>query len=140
MKKSAKCSISRRARSSASGELPKPGCAARSSPENTMLPASERWARIKEVFDAAADLPPSDRALLLSQECDGDDALRREVQALLDSDAQTDGFIEQPVLEIPRDLFPPAPEEESVVGREFGAYRVVREIGRGGLGTVYLAA
>ena len=65
--------------------------------------------------------------------------LRREVESLLESDSQTDGFIEQPVLEIPRDLFPEAPEE-SLVGRQFGAYQIIREIGRGGLGAVYLAA
>jgi len=105
-----------------------------------MPPASERWARVKKLFEAAADLAPNERASLLSDECDGDDALRREVESLLESDSQTDGFIEQPVLDIPRDLFPEAPEEESLVGRKFGAYQIIREIGRGGLGAVYLAA
>jgi serine/threonine protein kinase len=104
-----------------------------------MPPASERWARVKELFEAAADLAPNDRATLLSKECDGDAALRREVESLLDSDAHTDGFIEQPVLEMPRDLFP-EPPEESLAGRQFGAYQIIREIGRGGLGAVYLAA
>jgi serine/threonine protein kinase len=104
-----------------------------------MPQASERWARVKELFEAAADLAPNERASLLSDECDGDDALRREVESLLNSDAQTDGFIEQPVLEIPRDLFSEA-TEESFVGRHFGAYQIIREIGRGGLGAVYLAA
>ena len=104
-----------------------------------MPPASERWARVKELFEAAADLAPNERATLLNKECDGDTALRREVESLLDSDAQTGGFIEQPVLEMPRDLFPDPPEE-SLVGRQFGAYQIIREIGRGGLGAVYLAA
>ncbi len=104
-----------------------------------MPPASERWARVKELFEAAADLTPNERAALLNNECDGDDALRREVESLLDSDARTDDFIEQPVLDIPRDLFPEAPEE-SLAGRQLGAYQIIREIGRGGLGAVYLAA
>ncbi|MDP9004661.1 MAG: serine/threonine-protein kinase [Verrucomicrobiota bacterium] len=104
-----------------------------------MPPASERWARVKELFEAAADLSPNARGALLKRECDGDDALRREVESLLDSDAQTDAFIELPVLEMPRDLFP-EPTEESLAGRQFGAYQVIREIGRGGLGAVYLAA
>ena len=104
-----------------------------------MPPASERWARVKELFEAAADLSLNDRATLLNEKCDGDDALRRDVESLLDSDAQTDGFIEQPALEMPWDLFPEAPEE-SLAGRQFGAYQIIREIGRGGLGAVYLAA
>jgi eukaryotic-like serine/threonine-protein kinase len=105
-----------------------------------MPPASERWARVKKLFEAAADLAPNERASLLSDECDGDTALRREVESLLDSDSQADGFIEQPAFEVPRDLFPEAPEEESLAGRQFGAYQIIREIGRGGLGAVYLAA
>jgi serine/threonine-protein kinase len=104
-----------------------------------MPPAGERWARVKELFEAAADLAPNERATLLNNECDGDTALRREVESLLESDSQADGFIEQPVLDLPRDLFPEAPEE-SLVGRQFGAYQIIREIGRGGLGAVYLAA
>jgi serine/threonine protein kinase/tetratricopeptide (TPR) repeat protein len=105
-----------------------------------MMPhASERWARVKQLFEAAADLAPNERASLLNDECDGDDALRHEVESLLESDSQTDGFIEQPVLEIPRNLFPEAPNE-SLTGRQFGAYQIIREIGRGGLGAVYLAA
>ena len=104
-----------------------------------MQSANERWARVKELFEAAADLAPNDRAALLNKECDGDDLLRREVESLLESDSQTDGFIEEPVLEMPRDLFPEV-SEESLVGRQFGAYQIIREIGRGGLGAVYLAA
>lgn len=103
-----------------------------------MRPAGEQWNRVKELFDAAVDLAPNERAALLSNECGGDDALRREIESLLDSDNQTDGFIEKPAFEIPRDLFPEA--EESLAGRQFGAYQVLREIGRGGLGAVYLAA
>lgn len=104
-----------------------------------MRPAGERWNRVKELFEAAVDLALNERATLLNKECDGDEALRREVESLLESDSQTDGFIEEPVLEMPRDLFADAPEE-SLVGRQFGAYQIIREIGRGGLGSVYLAA
>jgi serine/threonine protein kinase len=105
-----------------------------------MPPAGKRWARIKELFEAATDLAPHERATLLNNECDGDTALRREVESLLESDSQTDEFIEQPAFEMPRDLFPESPPEESLAGRQFGAYQIIREIGRGGLGAVYLAA
>ena len=104
-----------------------------------MRPAGERWARVKELFEAAVDLDPNERTALLDKECGGDEALRGEIESLLKSDERTDGFIEQPAFEIPRDLFPNN-VEEPVVGRQFGAYQVIREIGRGGLGAVYLAA
>lgn len=104
-----------------------------------MQPAAERWARVKELFEAAADLDPSQRAALLEKECGGDKALRSEIESLLKSDEQTCDFIEQPAFAIPRDLFPEN-GEEPFAGRQFGAYEVIREIGRGGLGAVYLAA
>ena len=104
-----------------------------------MRPAGERWARVKELFEAAVDLDPNQRTALLEKECGGDEALRAEIESLLKSDEQTGDFIEQPAFAIPRDLFPDN-AEEPFVGRQFGAYQVIREIGRGGLGAVYLAA
>jgi serine/threonine protein kinase len=104
-----------------------------------MRPAGERWARVKELFEAAVDLDPNQRTALLDKECGGDEALRGEIESLLKSDEGTDAFIEQPAFAIPHDLFPDD-VEKPFVGRQFGAYQVIREIGRGGLGAVYLAA
>src|SRR3984893_10052542 len=104
-----------------------------------MRPAGERWVRIKELFEAAVDLDPNQRTALLDKECGGDEALRGEIESLLKSDERTEGFIEQPAFAIPHDLFPDN-VEESFAGRQFGAYQIIREIGRGGLGAVYLAA
>jgi serine/threonine protein kinase len=102
-----------------------------------MRPAGERWVRIKELFEAAVHLDPNQRTALLDEECGGDETLRREIESLLKSDERTEDFIERPAFEIPRNLFT---EEEPFAGRQFGAYQVIREIGRGGLGAVYLAA
>lgn len=104
-----------------------------------MAPDATRWERVKELFEAAVDLAPPERANLLNNECDGDDELRHEIESLLASDNETEDFIERPVLEIPRDLFP-EPTEETLAGRQIGAYKIICEIGRGGLGSVYLAA
>ncbi|MEP6955935.1 MAG: serine/threonine-protein kinase, partial [Chthoniobacterales bacterium] len=103
-----------------------------------MTPAAERYARIQELFDATADLSSDERTALLHRECGSDEALRGEVESLLDSDAQSDSFGEQLPFEIPADLFAEPPEEQ-VAGRRFGQYEVACEIGRGGLGAVYLA-
>ena len=101
-----------------------------------MPTSAETWQRVKEVFDAAVELPPSDRAAFLDRVCARDVALRAEVESLLESDERADSFIETPAASIPRDLLP----EDQFAGRTFGAYRIIREIGRGGLGAVYLAA
>ncbi len=98
----------------------------------------ERYARIQELFEAVADLPPNEHAAFLDQSCREDELLRREVESLLAADADPDSFVERPVFSLPADLFDQAPEED-FAGRHFGSYEVIREIGRGGLGAVYLA-
>ncbi|MBA3272707.1 MAG: protein kinase, partial [Chthoniobacterales bacterium] len=103
-----------------------------------MTPGAERYARVQQLFDAAADLPPSARTAFLDAECGDDASIRHEVESLLDSDACSDSFGEEPVFEVPRDLFNEAVEDH-VAGQHFGPYEVIREIGRGGLGAVYLA-
>ena len=102
-----------------------------------MTPAAERYARAQELFEAALDLPHDQRQALLHDRCNGDEALRSEVEALLAADAQTDSLDGQPFA-IPEDVFDDESEEQ-FAGRHFGPYEIVREIGRGGLGSVYLA-
>ncbi len=104
-----------------------------------MTPAAARYSRIRELFNAAADLGPDERAALLEVQCLGDEALRREVELLLASDSHSDTFGEHPVFAIPKNLVSGNDEEEPT-GRIFGAYQIIRQIGRGGLGAVYLAA
>ena len=104
-----------------------------------MTPAAERYTRIQELFDAVVELPPDERTVALEKQCGDDAALRQEVEALLAADAETTSFGEQPAFVIPENLFPEQNKEE-FAGRRFGVYQVIREIGRGGLGAVYLAA
>jgi serine/threonine-protein kinase len=104
-----------------------------------MSDASKRYARVNELFQAAVDLPAAERATLLEHKCAGDDSLRREVESFLAADAQSDDFIEEPILSFPANLLIEE-DEGSFLGREIGPYRITREIGRGGLGAVYLAA
>jgi serine/threonine protein kinase len=105
-----------------------------------MPPSAEAWERAQELFNDAVELPPQERKAMLERECAGDETLRREVESLLASDEQANSFIENPASAIPRQLLTETHDEEEFAGRQFGAYRVIREIGRGGLGAVYLAA
>ncbi|MDQ3627077.1 MAG: serine/threonine-protein kinase [Verrucomicrobiota bacterium] len=97
---------------------------------------SERWERVAELFDAAVTLAKPERTKFLEQECADDPELRAEIESLLAADEEDSEFMEDSPLEVPRELFAEMTTELS--GEKFGAYRIIREIGRGGLGTVYL--
>jgi serine/threonine-protein kinase len=102
--------------------------------------SADRWASVAELFDALVDLPPSQRATALDARCMGDAELRAEVEALLASSERADGFMQASAHDYMASLLqsddvlvePPAPDR-------VGPFRIVREIGRGGMGTVYLA-
>jgi serine/threonine-protein kinase len=95
---------------------------------------SARWERLQEVFERAAALPEERRAAYLDGACAGDEALRREVSALLAAESTEYALgIERLVNDGPGTVRDP------VIGIRLGPWRAVREIGRGGMGTVYLA-
>jgi Tol biopolymer transport system component len=102
------------------------------------------WQRVAALFDEASVLPPSERAGFLDRACAGAGELRAEVEALLAADAQAAGFLAGPADPTGRLLAAAVLErgEEAAAeraGERLGAHRLVREIGRGGMGTVYLA-
>ena len=91
----------------------------------------DRWKRIEEVFQAAADLAGSEREAYLAQTCGGDAELLAEVQDLLKSDDEAQGFIERQVEDGVMSL---ETVEMSTKERRAGPYRLTRELGRGGIG------
>lgn len=101
----------------------------------------ERWRRIEELLNSALDHRPNERAALLERACDGDAYLRREVESLLAHDAASADFIETPAAALAAQMLVDDAEgaEDKRAGERVGAYRIVREIGRGGMGAVFLA-
>src|SRR4051794_26714812 len=89
---------------------------------------------IESIFEAAIELPVSDRAQWLAERCGTDGTLRAEVNALIAAHERAGGILEANVAAAAT-----AALSEVERGRRIGAYRVVRELGRGGMGVVYLA-
>ena len=95
----------------------------------------DNWARVQDIFLEAADLRPPDRAAFLDTACAGDPDLRREVESLLQEDPTGETTIDVAIqTEAARLLKDPV-----LAGAVLGSYRLMSEIGRGGMGTVYLA-
>jgi non-specific serine/threonine protein kinase/serine/threonine-protein kinase len=84
----------------------------------------ERWERLRTLFAEAHDMPDSARGEFLDKELDGEPELRAELESLLASSASAAEF-----------LAPGAPEDLGTIG----PYRLVRVLGEGGFGVVYLA-
>src|SRR5579872_1416136 len=95
----------------------------------------ERWDKIQSVFQAAVELPAGQRAAFLDDACADDAAVRAEVETLLAADTKNGESIFAAVEGAAQSVL----AGDAVAGSRMGAYRVVREIGRGGMGTVYLA-
>ena len=90
------------------------------------------------MFEQALELPAAERATFLGKNCHDDEELRREVESLIESHAKAGRFIDQQSLFFSADAI----EEDGETlpaGQLIGRYRIVRELGRGGMGAVYLA-
>ena len=99
----------------------------------------ERWQQIKDVLATALEMPPAERLGYLEQSCAGDISLRHEVDLLLlDEPKLSARFLNDTALAtVAASILPE--EDNPWIGRRVGAYRIVEQIGAGGMGEVYCA-
>ncbi len=96
----------------------------------------ERWKQVDQLLQEAMERAPAERAAFLAGACKGDDELRREIESLLVFHERAENFIEAPPVEVAADWLN---AKESRAGQTIGHYQLIRQIGRGGMGVVYLA-
>jgi serine/threonine protein kinase len=92
----------------------------------------ERFRQIRNLFEAILERPPDARGAFLVEACAGDTDLQAEVEKLLAAHQQDTNLLAGPAV--------PPENPQRLEGRRVGPYEILREIGQGGMGTVYLAA
>jgi eukaryotic-like serine/threonine-protein kinase len=104
----------------------------------TERPSERDWDRIHDVFAEALERAPEERVAFLDRACGDDAALRAEVESLLAAHDAASVFLNSPALGAPEPGQAP-PSDASLEGQLVGPWRVLRVLGRGGMGAVYLA-
>ena len=99
----------------------------------------ERWRQVEKLFEEAATLAPGQQAEWLHAACAGDTALLEEVRQMLDADASP-GVVQEHVRAAASEFLSRSSLKTTSPPplRRAGPYRLTRELGHGGMGTVYL--
>ena len=103
--------------------------------------------RVEDICHAALERDPADRTSFVASACGGDEALRREVEALLAHAESAEGFLVAPVGELAAHVFAGADTSKlghagpaaGFIGRQVGTYLILSRLGAGGMGEVYRA-
>jgi serine/threonine protein kinase len=104
-----------------------------------------RWEQVQDAFHQILEAEPSSRSIVLQKVCDGDEFLLREVHALLAADKHSADFLEQPIPDgmseksLAKEPLTPSSAPAVLIDKPLGHYRVIKEIGAGGMGVVFEA-
>lgn len=92
-----------------------------------------RWQKVKSILAKAIEVDPDQRSAFVESSCDGDEAMRLEIEELLRFHEDDHDPLEN------LSFSPKLAESKSLIGTSMGHYRIIDELGAGGMGTVFLA-
>ncbi len=98
----------------------------------------ELWQSAKDVFARATELPAARREDFVAEACGSNQELRQEITSLLAAYDESDNLLEKHAINLDLELGDQK-HDLTYAGRVFGQYRIIREIGSGGMGSVFLA-
>ena len=110
--------------------------------------STPRWQQIFAIFEEAAELPPDERRRFLDRACGDSEDLRQGVEDLLTAENRDETYLDRPLVESPwrapagssEVADTPSPDTAlAATSPTLGAYKLLRQIGQGGMSTVYLA-
>lgn len=100
---------------------------------------AERLNQIEEIYHAAREIAPGERAAFLRKHCGGDAELCREVESLLGFDKISDSLFDSPPDALAAAMFSEREKQADLTGRKISHYQIEKLLGAGGMGEVYLA-
>lgn len=98
----------------------------------------ESWEQVKELLDEILEIEPFERRNFLNN-ADISEEVRAEVESLLGFEEQANDLMKMPAIEFSKDFFAGEEDGSSLIGQQIGVYRIIGELGYGGMGAVYLA-
>jgi serine/threonine protein kinase/Tol biopolymer transport system component len=113
--------------------------ASRTASFETDFMAHENWQQVKEIFAEALRQTPEARSEFLDSACRDDKKLRREIESLLSSFDSAESFMESPAVGGYANDKVLTESRKFDKGQILGHYEIIRQIGKGGMGDVYLA-
>ena len=99
----------------------------------------QRLKQIEDLYHAARELSLNDRDAFIEKSCGDDQELRQELESLLAVKKSSNNFLDTPPLSLAAEMFSQTERRLNLVGQEISHYKIIRLLGAGGMGEVYLA-
>jgi len=99
----------------------------------------QRLKQIEDLYHTALELSANDRDAFIEKNCGDDEELRRELESLLAVKRFPNNFFENPPLSLAAEMFAEKEKKSNLIGKEISHYKIIRLLGSGGMGDVFLA-